>query len=87
MANMATSPSMKQKIALGLSALAVIGMGSVTLACSPRSEKPAETSDTAPATPIEKHVRVDPDPGGGDNGSACGFGPEGGLPCNSNHKP
>ena len=31
----------KRKIALGLSALAIIGMGSITVACSPRTEKPA----------------------------------------------
>lgn len=62
-------PTMKRKIALGLSALAIVGMGSVTVACSPRSEKPAEpTSTVAPnsgtpssgatAVPTEKGMQT-----------------------------
>ena len=49
----------KRKVALGLSALAIIGMGSITVACSPRTEKPAETSVPSPSgTPTEKGLRT-----------------------------
>lgn len=86
-----------RKIALGLSALAIIGMGGIT-ACSPSTEKPAEpsVSNTAPsADPTEKNVRtnvtrapisVAPPVGGGGGNPAkpCGFGPQGGAPCGNN---
>lgn len=84
-----------RRTALWLSALAVIGMGSVTVACSPRTEKPAETvapspeQSTASPSPTEKGVRTNvtrnPEvvsPGGGGNPAVpCGFGPAGGGPC------
>lgn len=40
-----------------LGALAIAGMGTMTVACSPKNEKPAETSVTTP-TPTEKAVRT-----------------------------
>lgn len=86
----------KRKIALGLSALAIIGMGSITVACSPRTEKPAETSVPSPsATPTEKGMRtnvtrapasaVSPGGAGGNPAVPCGFGPQGGGPCSNNN--
>lgn len=77
-----------RRTALWVSAFAVLGMGSVTVACSPRPEKPAETSvspspTTAPS-PSEKKVRpFEPNP----NNPAvpCGFGPQGGADCGNNH--
>ena len=88
-----------RKSALLLSALAIVGMGSVTVACSPRNEKPAEPSVTAPSTdtsgtPTEKNVRTNVTrtpmsavpPGGGANPAIpCGFGPDGGGPCTRNN--
>lgn len=84
-----------RKISLGLGALAIIGMGSVTAGCS-RDEKPAETSvppstSSATPTPTEKILHTDVtrapmsvSPGGGGNPAVpCGFGPQGGLPCSS----
>jgi hypothetical protein len=84
----------KRKIALGLSALAIAGMGSITVACSPRTEKPAEpsVSNTAPpAEPTEKNLQTNvtrapmsagPQRGGGGNPAVpCGFGPQGGARC------
>lgn len=83
-----------RRISLGISALAIIGMGSVTVACSPRSEKPAETSvppshSSAQPSPTEKNVRTNVTrspvsavpPVGGNAAVPCGFGPAGGLPC------
>ena len=77
-----------RRMSLGLSALAVLGMGSVTVACSPRNEKPAETSvapspsNTAPS-PTEKGMRTNVTrspisavpPGGGFGGG------NGAVPC------
>lgn len=90
--------STKRTVALGLSALAIAGMGSITVACSPRTEKPAEPSSSnpaPPAAPTEKNVRtnvtrtpmsVAPPIGGGGGNPAkpCGFGPQGGAPCGYN---
>jgi hypothetical protein len=86
-----------RRFALLLSLLAIAGMGSVTVACSPRHEKPAETSvpaSTNPSeTPPEKNVRTNvtrtpmsavPPGGGGNPAIPCGFGPAGGLPCSNN---
>ena len=89
--------AIKRKVALGLSALAIVSMGSITVACSPRTEKPAEpgVSETAPpampANPTEKNVRtnvtrapISAGPQGGGHGNAavpCGFGPQGGARC------
>lgn len=82
-----------RKSALGLSALAIIAMGSLAVACSPRTEKPAETSvpsqSTATPSPTEKNVRTNVTrsplsavpPGGGNPAVPCGFGPAGGGPC------
>lgn len=83
-----------RRMALGISALAILGMGSVTVACSPRTEKPAETSVTpspssAPLSPTEKGIRTNVTrspmsavpPGGGNPAVPCGFGPAGGGPC------
>ena len=95
--------SARQKIrrsALLLSALAIVSMGSVTVSCSPRHEKPADTSGTTPSTspsgtPTEKNIRtnvtrtpmsaVPPGGGGGNPAVPCGFGPAGGLPCTRNN--
>ncbi|MGI9126446.1 MAG: hypothetical protein ACR2JM_17130 [Mycobacterium sp.] len=90
-----------RRTALLLSAMAVIGMGSVTVACSPRNDKPAETSvtttpsaSTTPAAPseTEKNVRTNVTrtpaaavPGGGNPAVPCGFGPAGGGPCSNNN--
>ena len=86
-----------RRISLLLSALAVIGMGTATVACSPRTEKPAGTSVTnsAPsAIPTEKGLStnvtrapmsVAPQGAGGGNPAVpCGFGPAGGGPCGNN---
>ncbi|HPX37274.1 MAG TPA: hypothetical protein PLH92_11665 [Mycobacterium sp.] len=93
---MNTNKSIKRRIALGLSALAIVGMGSVTVACSPRGEKPAETTNTNTntAVPTEKGMQsnvtrapisVAPRGGGGGNPAVpCGFGPQGGGPCGNN---
>ena len=81
-----------RRISLWLSALAVLGMGSVTSACSPRTEKPAETPPSqsgAPPSPTEKSIRTNVTrspmsavpPGGGNGAVPCGFGPAGGGPC------
>lgn len=82
-----------RKAALLLGALAVVGMGATTVACSPRADKPAETP-TPPASvaPSEKAVRTNvtrgPDaavpPVGGNAAVPCGFGPQGGAPCSNN---
>lgn len=86
-----------RRTALWVSAFAVLGMGSVTVACSSRPEKPAETSPApsqtnAPST-SEKAVRTNVtrspisavSPGGGGNPAVpCGFGPSGGSGCSSN---
>lgn len=56
-----------KRISLLLSAAAIIGMGSVTVACSPRTEKPADTpGSSAPGSntvtpapePTEKGMRT-----------------------------
>jgi len=86
-----------RKSALLLSPLAIVGMGSVTVACSPRHEKPAETTvpaSTDPSgTPPEKSIRTNVTrtpmsavpPGGGNPAIPCGFGPAGGGPCTRNN--
>lgn len=86
-----------RRLTLCMSGLAVIAMGSVTVACSPRTEKPAETSvppssSSATPSPTEKNMQTNVtrgpmsvSPGGGGNPAVpCGFGPQGGLPC-TNH--
>ena len=91
-----------RRTSLWLSAVAILGMGSVTVACSPRTEKPAETPPsstaepspgTAEPSPTEKGVRTNvtraPDavsPGGGNPAVPCGFGPAGGAPCTRHHR-
>lgn len=87
-----------RRTALWASALAVLVMSSVTVACSPRNERPAETSvapspsNSAPS-PTEKGMRTNVTrspisavaPGGGGNPAVpCGFGPQGGSGCSSN---
>jgi hypothetical protein len=77
-------------MSLWLSALAVLGMGSVTVACS-RPEKPAETPPSqsgTPSSPTEKGIRTNVTrspmsvaPPGGNGAVPCGFGPAGGGPC------
>lgn len=88
-----------RKASLCLGALAIIGLGSATVSCSPRTEKPAETSvapspssSGAAPSPTEKNVRTNvtrtPDvvsPGGGNGAVPCGFGPAGGGPCTRHH--
>lgn len=88
-----------RKISLMLAAMAIAAMGGATVACSPRSEKPAETNAPSPVEPTDKSVRtnvtrapmsVSPNGGGGAGvrgGNAavpCGFGPSGGAPCGGN---
>lgn len=46
-----------RKTSLLLGALAIVGMGATTVACSSESEKPAETSVSNPS-PTEKNVRT-----------------------------
>ena len=86
----------RRRAALLLSALAMVCMGSVTVACSPRTEKPAEPSVTTPgpeATPTEKGIRTNvtrapmsvAPPVGGNAAVPCGFGPAGGAPCSRNN--
>lgn len=82
-----------RRIAAGASVLAILGMGSLTAACSPRTEKPAETpqpgQSSATPSPTEKNVRTNVTrspisavpPGGGNPAVPCGFGPAGGGPC------
>lgn len=83
-----------RRMSLWLSAVAVLGMGSVTVACSPRTEKPAESSvapsqSSASPSPTEKGIRTNVTrspmsavpPGGGNPAVPCGFGPAGGGPC------
>ncbi|MCW1958590.1 MAG: hypothetical protein KIH64_008600 [Mycobacterium sp.] len=88
-----------RKAAIMLGALAVIGMGGVTVACSPAPEKSQEmpaTSVTAPsASPSEKALQTNvtrapisaapAGVGGGGNAAVpCGFGPSGGARCGNN---
>ena len=86
-----------RRMSLLLSALAVIAMGTATVACSSRNEKPAETGVNTPppsASPTEKGLRtnvtrtpmavVPPGVGGGNPAVPCGFGPAGGGPCGNN---
>ncbi len=91
----APAPKTLRKAALVLGALALIGMGGLTVACSPQPEKPAETSTTQPsASPTEKALRTNvtrapaaavPGTAGGGNAAVpCGFGPAGGAPCGNN---
>ena len=53
---MTTQPEIRRRIALGLSALAIIGMGSLTVACGSKAEKPASTPSSASAEPTEKSL-------------------------------
>ena len=81
-----------------LGASALIAMGGLATACSPRNEQPAETNapsskPSAETTPTEKNVRTNVTrspmsvaPNGGGNGAVpCGFGPAGGGPCSNNN--
>ena len=86
-----------KRIALAVAAVAIAAMGGMTVACSPRSDKPAETnSPSSEVSPTNKNVRtnvtrapmpVSPGVGGGGGGGGgnaagpCGFGPSGGAPC------
>ena len=81
-----------RRTSLWISALAVLAMGSVTVACSPRNEKPAETPPSqsgASPSPTEKGMRTNVTrsplsavpPVGGNGAVPCGFGPAGGGPC------
>jgi hypothetical protein len=92
-----TTPTAKKlrKATPVLGALALIGMGGVTVACSAQPGKPAETSVTQPtASTEEKSVRtnatrppgaaVPGSAGGGNPAVPCQFGPDGGAPCGNN---
>lgn len=79
-----------------LGASALIAMGGLMTACSPRNEQPVptESPSSAPsANPTEKNVRTNVTrppmsvaPNGGGNGAVpCGFGPAGGGPCSNNN--
>lgn len=87
-----------KRIPVLLGAAAVVGMATMSAACSPRTEKPADkpaSSTEAPSPapePTEKGVRtnvtrapmsVSPGGAGGNPAVPCGFGPSGGLPCSS----
>ena len=84
-----------RRTSLGVSALAIIGMGTLTVACTPRTQQPTqpdETSLTGPtALPTEKDLRTNVTrtgmsaappihPGGN---VPCGFGPAGGAGCHT----
>lgn len=89
-----------KRISALLGAAAVIGMGGMTVACTPRTENPADTTTSNPQAPsadpdpTEKGLRTNvtrtpmsASPGGGAGGNAavpCGFGPAGGGPCGRN---
>ena len=86
----------RRKVALLLGALAIVGMGAVTVSCSSTSEeqeKPTESSVTNPS-PTEKNLRTNvtrapgavapPGSGHGNAAVPCGFGPAGGAPCGNN---
>ena len=88
-----TPSTRARKAALLLGALAIVGMGATTVACSTRADKPAETpAPPASVAPSEKAVRTNvtrgPDaavpPVGGNAAVPCGFGPQGGAPCSNN---
>lgn len=85
----------RRRAPLLLSVLAVVTMGTATVACSPRADKPAETSTTtapsASATEKGMHTNVTRTPmavtppgAGGNPAVPCGFGPRGGGPCGNN---
>ncbi len=65
-----------------LSAMALIGLGSMTVACSSPSEKPAETTSvtTSSVRPTEKNVNATPPPEG-NRAVPCGY------TTNCNHSP
>ena len=88
------STTTPKKISLAIAALAIAAMGGMTVACSPRGDKPAETNTpSSQMSPTEKNVRtnvtrppmsVAPNGSGAGGGNAsvpCGFGPAGGAPC------
>lgn len=85
-----------RKAAMLLSALAVIGMGGLTVACSPAGEKheaPTTSVTTPSVSTTEKAVRTNVTrapmsavPAHGGNAAVpCGFGPAGGAPCGNNN--
>lgn len=83
----------RRTVALLLKALVVVGVGSGALACTPRTEKPAEPvtsqSPGPSAVPTEKNVQTNvtrapmsvAPPAGHNAAVPCGFGPAGGGPC------
>jgi hypothetical protein len=87
-----------QRIALGLGALAIVGMGAATSACGLPHDAPTQAGSNTSAfhaTSVEKALRtnvtrtpqaVAPPRGAvtGNPAVACGFGPRGGGPCANN---
>jgi hypothetical protein len=89
-----TQSTRTRKAALLLGALAIVGMGATTVACSPRADKPADTpAPPASVAPTEKAVRTNvtrapdaaapPVNAGGNAAVPCGFGPRGGQGCSN----
>ena len=78
-----------RKVSLLASALAIITMGTVTVACTPRTEQPADPNATqSEMAPTQKNVRTNvtrtgmsaaPPPMS--DSRPCGFGPGGGASC------
>ena len=75
-----------RKVALLLSALSIVAMGATTVACTPRTEKPAENTNPTPVqmSPGEKDVRInvtrDPESYAPDHNNPavpCGYGAAG----------
>lgn len=52
-----------RKASLLVAALAIVGMGSMTVACTPHTDKPAETSSSVAVTPTEKSAGCSGGPG------------------------
>lgn len=80
-----------RRASLLISALAIVTMGTVTVACTPRTEQPADPS-VSEIAPSEKNVRTNVTrtgmsvaPPGVGGSRPCGFGPGGGGPCHHRH--
>lgn len=84
-----------KKASLVMGVLAILGMGTVTVACSPRTEKPADSSVSNPEPiptdkvnrtnvtrgPMSASPPVVGGPGYRNGGVPCGYGPQGGAGC------
>lgn len=79
-----------QRVGLFASALAVVAMGTLTSACTPRTEQPSDSgvTNTEPVDPSEKNVQTNVTrapmsaaPPMHTDARPCGFGPAGGGGC------